>query len=62
LNVISSSTSQELREGRKGAANAPQVLFSYGREVPKELAGTTARTGDNVGYVTFGSFPTAINF
>lgn len=44
---------QELREGRRASHTAPQVLFSH-REPPMELAGSDARIGDNIGYVTFG--------
>jgi len=43
---------QEFKEGRKGANNAPQVLFSY-KDPPKELIGTNAAIGDTYGYVTF---------
>lgn len=44
---------QELKEGRKASHTSPQVLFSH-REPPLELAGSDARIGDNIGYVTFG--------
>ncbi len=44
---------QEFKEGRRTAMQAPQVLFAY-KDPPRELAGTNALTGDNVGYVTFG--------
>eukprot|EP00043_Microstomoeca_roanoka_P004511 m.50139 g.50139 ORF g.50139 m.50139 type:complete len:309 (+) comp12527_c1_seq1:87-1013(+) len=37
--------------------SAPQVLFSYAKDVPQEIQGTEALTGDNVGYVTFVLFP-----
>lgn len=46
---------QELKEGRRASHTAPQVLFSH-REPPLELANTDARVGDNIGYVTFGSY------
>lgn len=46
---------QELREGRRASHTAPQVLFSH-REPPMEIAGSDARVGDNIGYVTFGEF------
>lgn len=46
---------QELKEGRRASHTAPQVLFSH-REPPLELANTDARTGDNIGYVTFGEY------
>lgn len=45
---------QELKEGRKASHTSPQVLFSH-REPPLELAGSDARVGDNIGYVTFGN-------
>lgn len=44
---------QELKEGRRASHTSPQVLFSH-REPPLELAGSDARVGDNIGYVTFG--------
>lgn len=44
---------QELREGRRASHTAPQVLFSH-REPPREITGSEARVGDNIGYVTFG--------
>lgn len=46
---------QELKEGRKASHTSPQVLFSH-REPPLELAGSDARVGDNIGYVTFGEW------
>lgn len=51
---------QEFREGRRGLAAAPQVLFST-KTPPQELAGTDARSGDNVGYVTFVLLPRHFN-
>lgn len=48
---------QELKEGRKASHTSPQVLFSH-REPPLELAGSDARIGDNIGYVTFGEWTT----
>lgn len=48
---------QELKEGRKASHTSPQVLFSH-REPPLELAGSDARVGDNIGYVTFGKLTT----
>ena len=45
---------QELKEGRRASHTSPQVLFSH-REPPLELAGSDARVGDNIGYVTFGN-------
>lgn len=53
--VIGKVFMQELREGRRASHTAPQVLFSH-KEPPLELANTDARTGDNIGYVTFGEF------
>ncbi|KAL5281468.1 ARPC2 family protein [Megaselia abdita] len=53
--VIGKVFMQELREGRRASHTAPQVLFSH-KEPPLELANTDARTGDNIGYVTFGKF------
>lgn len=50
---------QELREGRRASHTAPQVLFSH-REPPMELAGSDARVGDNIGYVTFGESHAAL--
>lgn len=45
---------QEFREGRKASQTAPQVLYSVG-EPPSELRDQPdARTGENVGYITFG--------
>ena len=44
---------QEFKEGRRASQNAPQVLFSH-KEPPSELQGTNARTGENIGYITFG--------
>lgn len=43
---------QEFKEGRKASATAPQALFTHG-EPPTELKGTGARSGNNVGYITF---------
>lgn len=51
--VIGKVFMQELREGRRASHTAPQVLFTH-KEPPLELANTDARTGDNIGYVTFG--------
>nr|WAQ15585.1 ARPC2 [Halisarca dujardinii] len=54
--VIGKVFMQEFKEGRRGSQTAPQVLFSH-KEPPQELQGTSARTGDNVGYITFVLFP-----
>lgn len=51
--VIGKVFMQEFKEGRRGSQTAPQVLFSHA-EPPKELGGTDALTGANVGYITFG--------
>lgn len=51
---------QELREGRRASHTAPQVLFSH-REPPMEIAGSDARVGDNIGYVTFGEFSVCLS-
>lgn len=54
--VIGKVFMQEFKEGRRGSQTAPQVLFSHA-EPPKELEGTDALTGENVGYITFVLFP-----
>nr|ABL85458.1 actin related protein 2/3 complex subunit 2 [Suberites domuncula] len=54
--IIGKVFMQEFKEGRRGSQTAPQVLFSHS-EPPKELEGTDALTGDNVGYITFVLFP-----
>lgn len=43
---------QEFREGRRASQTAPQVLFSH-KDPPRELEGTDAARGDNIGYITF---------
>lgn len=58
--VIGKVFMQEFKEGRKASHTAPQVLFSH-REPPMELANTDARTGDNIGYITFVLFPRHTN-
>jgi len=58
--VIGKVFMQELREGRRASHTAPQVLFSH-KEPPLELDNTDARTGDNIGYVTFVLFPRHTN-
>jgi len=45
---------QEFKEGRRQYQQAPQVLYSH-TEPPRELQNTDARTGDNIGYITFGN-------
>lgn len=47
---------QEFKEGRRASQTAPQVIFSH-KEPPQELQGTGAKTGDNIGYITFGQYP-----
>merc|ERR1719394_841251 len=47
---------QEFKEGRRGLATAPQVLFTT-KNPPQELQGTDAASGENVGYVTFVLLP-----
>lgn len=52
---------QEFREGRKASQTAPQVLYTVG-EPPMELKNNPeARTGENVGYITFVLFPRHTN-
>lgn len=50
--IIGKVFMQEFKEGRRASQNAPQVLFSH-KEPPSELQGTNARTGENIGYITF---------
>lgn len=50
--VIGKVFMQEFKEGRKASHSAPQVLFSH-REPPRELLEAGARTGNNIGYITF---------
>ncbi|KAJ7370181.1 Actin- protein 2/3 complex subunit 2 [Desmophyllum pertusum] len=50
--IIGKVFMQEFKEGRRASQTAPQVLFSH-KEPPKELQGTDAKTGDNIGYITF---------
>lgn len=47
---------QEFKEGRRRYQQAPQVLFSH-MEPPRELQGTDAAVGENIGYITFVLFP-----
>ena len=53
LLIIYFLTFQEFKEGRRRYQQAPQVLFSH-KEPPLELTNTDAKTGDNIGYITFG--------
>ena len=52
---------QEFKEGRRASQTAPQVLFSH-RDPPRELEGTGAKTGDNIGYITFGMIKWLFDF
>lgn len=54
--VIGKVFMQEFKEGRRNFQQAPQVLFSH-KDPPTELEGMGARTGDNIGYITFVLFP-----
>lgn len=47
---------QEFKEGRRASATAPQVLFKV-KEAPDELKNTDAKSGDDVGYITFVLLP-----
>ncbi|KAK3108698.1 hypothetical protein FSP39_013567 [Pinctada imbricata] len=58
--VIGKVFMQEFKEGRRKYQQAPQVLFSH-KDPPQELQGTDARTGDNIGYITFVLFPRHTN-
>ncbi|RWS11217.1 putative actin-related protein 2/3 complex subunit 2-like protein [Dinothrombium tinctorium] len=58
--IIGKVFMQEFKEGRKASHTAPQVLFSH-REPPLELQNTEARTGNNIGYITFVLFPRHTN-
>ncbi|RUS89049.1 hypothetical protein EGW08_003160 [Elysia chlorotica] len=58
--VIGKVFMQEFKEGRRKYQQAPQVLFSH-KEPPQELQNTDARTGDNIGYITFVLFPRHTN-
>lgn len=58
--VMSKVFMSELKEGRKASHTSPQVLFSH-RDPPMELKNTDARTGDNIGYITFVLFPRHTN-
>ncbi|XP_065665833.1 actin-related protein 2/3 complex subunit 2 isoform X3 [Hydra vulgaris] len=50
--IIGKVFMQEFKEGRRASQTAPQVLFSH-KEPPRELEGTDAARGDNIGYITF---------
>lgn len=51
--VIGKVFMQAFSDVRGKNPQAPQVLFKH-KEAPEELAGTSALSGDNVGYITFG--------
>lgn len=50
--IIGKVFMQEFKEGRRASQTAPQVLFSH-KDPPRELQGTDAKCGDNIGYITF---------
>jgi len=50
--IIGKVFMQEFKEGRKASQTAPQVLFSH-KDPPRELEGSDAARGDNIGYITF---------
>ncbi|VEL43137.1 unnamed protein product [Protopolystoma xenopodis] len=52
--IIGKLFMQEFTEARRRLDRAPQVLYS-GRVPPSELQGTSAATGDNIAYITFGN-------
>ncbi|ESO08765.1 hypothetical protein HELRODRAFT_186765 [Helobdella robusta] len=54
--IIGKVFMQEFKEGRRQYQQAPQVLFNH-KEPPLELQNTSAKTGDNIGYITFVLFP-----
>jgi len=59
--VIGKVFLQEFREGKRASQTSPHVLYSVG-EPPLELRNCSdARTGDNVGYITFVLFPRHTN-
>lgn len=58
--IIGKVFMQEFKEGRKASHTSPQVIFSH-RDPPMELRETDAKTGDNIGYITFVLFPRHTN-
>jgi len=50
--IIGKVFMQEFKEGRRASQTAPQVLFSH-KDPPRELEGTDAAKGENIGYITF---------
>lgn len=58
--IIGKVFMQEFKEGRKASHTSPQVIFSH-KDPPRELKDTDAKTGDNIGYITFVLFPRHTN-
>lgn len=58
--IIGKVFMQEFKEGRKASQTSPQVIFSH-KDPPMELRDTDAKTGDNIGYITFVLFPRHTN-
>lgn len=58
--IIGKVFMQEFKEGRKASQTSPQVIFSL-KEPPMELRDTDAKTGDDIGYITFVLFPRHTN-
>lgn len=58
--IIGKVFMQEFKEGRRASHTSPQVIFSH-RDPPMELRDTDAKTGDNIGYITFVLFPRHTN-
>lgn len=50
--IIGKVFMQEFKEGRRASQTAPQILFTH-RDPPLELMNTSARIGENIGYITF---------
>ncbi len=53
--LVSVFAIQEFSEAKRRFDGAPQVIYQH-RDPPKELAGTDAASGDNIAYITFGTF------
>lgn len=58
--IIGKVFMQEFKEGRKASQTSPQVIFSL-KDPPMELKDTDAKTGDDIGYITFVLFPRHTN-
>lgn len=58
--IIGKVFMKEFKEGRRASHTSPQVIFSH-RDPPMELRDTDAKTGDNIGYITFILFPRHTN-